>query len=41
MRTEDMNVIDLGTASTATRGGTMGIADGESGKMVRFGLRDD
>ncbi|UYY57177.1 hypothetical protein [Sphingomonas sp. S2-65] len=41
MRTEDMTVIELGTASVATRGSVMGIADGESGKMLRSGLRDD
>jgi hypothetical protein len=41
MRTEDMIAIELGVASTDTRGSTMGFSDGEAGLMRHPGLRDD
>ncbi|WP_423605437.1 hypothetical protein [Sphingomonas sp. MS122] len=41
MRTESMKRIELGTASTATRGSMMGFADGENGLMWHPGLHDD
>ena len=41
MRTEDLKAIELGIASTATRGSTMGFSDGETGLMLHPGLHDD
>jgi hypothetical protein len=41
MRTEDMKAIELGIASTDTRGSTMGFSDGETGLMWHAGLHDD
>ena len=41
MRIEDMKPIELGAASTATRGSMMGFADGENGLMWHPGLHDD
>ena len=41
MRLENLTPIDLGTASTATRGSMMGFADGENGLMWHSGLHDD
>ncbi|UUL82517.1 hypothetical protein [Sphingomonas qomolangmaensis] len=41
MRIEDTNTIELGVASTDTRGSTMGFSDGETGLMWHPGLYDD
>jgi len=41
MRIEDMKVVELGSVSADTRGGMIGIADGEFGWMLRAGLQDD
>lgn len=41
MRTESMKRIELGTASSVTRGSMMGFADGENGLMWHAGLHDD
>lgn len=41
MRIEDRKAIELGTASTMTRGSMMGFADGENGLMWHAGLHDD
>lgn len=41
MRSEDNDVIELGTVSADTRGGMSGLSDGDSGMMMHPGLRDD
>ncbi len=41
MRSEETKLIELGSVSGDTRGGVMGIADSEFGKMWRPSLHDD
>lgn len=41
MRIEDMTAIELGAASTQTRGCLFGFADVELGLMLITGLSDD
>lgn len=41
MRSEDLDVIELGSVSADTQGGVTGIADGDAGYMNVLGLSDD
>lgn len=41
MRTDIVDVIELGAVSAVTRGGVSGLSDGDSGMMMHPGLSDD
>lgn len=41
MRSEDLDVIELGSVSADTKGGVTGIADSDAGYMNVLGLSDD